>query len=66
MLPFDAYFKNGNTILAAAQPNLKEPCPGLDETVYSESEIAAYLNRTGAHGGDDSSVTVIAEEMYGN
>lgn len=60
MLPFDAYFKN-NTRLASAQP--KEPCPGLDETVYPE--IAAYLNRTGAHGGGASSVTVIAEEMYG-
>lgn len=60
MLPFDAYFKN-NTSHEVAQP--KEPCPGLDETVYPE--IAAYLNRTGARGGGASSVTVIAEEMYG-
>ena len=59
MLPFDAYFKN-NTSHEVAQP--KEPCPGLDETVYPE--IAAYLNRTGARGGGASSVTVIAEEMW--
>lgn len=40
-----------------------EPCPGLDETVYSK--VAAYLDRTSACGGGASSLTVIADEMYG-
>ena len=39
------------------------PCPGLSEEI--STKIKAYLDRTGAHGGGASSVTVIASELYG-
>ncbi|GLB42721.1 hypothetical protein LshimejAT787_1201700 [Lyophyllum shimeji] len=58
MQPIHVLFSKGTS---AAGP--KEPCPGLDETIYPD--VAAYLERTGALGGGASSVTAIANEMYG-
>jgi hypothetical protein len=40
----------------------RKSCPGLTDKEYPD--IAAYLTRTGAHGGGAPSVTVIADELY--
>ena len=56
-----AKFSPSQLNLTFAQRN--EPCPGLDEEQYTQ--VAHYLDRTGAYGGGASSVNKLAQELYG-
>lgn len=57
------FFKGTSTATTGDTKNPKVPCPGLTDRDYPS--IAAYLTRTGAHGGGAPSVTTIAHELYG-
>ena len=57
------FFKGSSTTTTGNTKNPKVPCPGLTDKDYPS--IAAYLTRTGAHGGGAPSVTTIAHELYG-
>jgi hypothetical protein len=68
MHTIQSFFQKQNQIpqtAASASTTRKShlPCLGLSEDV--STKIKAYLDRTGAHGGGASSVTVIASELYG-
>lgn len=59
------WFKPGNTASQSQTKSVityqKEPCPGLDEQQYSQ--VAYYLNRTGASGGGALSVNTLAQKL---
>jgi hypothetical protein len=57
------FFKGASTATTGNTERPMAPCPGLTDKDYPD--IAAYLTRTGAHGGGAPSVTIIAQELYG-
>lgn len=63
MQPIHVFFRGTSTATTGNTKSLKVPCPGLTDKDYPD--IAAYLTRTGAHGGGAPSVTIIAQELYG-
>ena len=67
MQSIDGLFQNQRNLLGVTTSHCSTtrdfPCPGLSED--DSSKIGAYLERTGAHGGGTSSVSVIADELYG-
>lgn len=52
-----------NTAVGIKTKSMPAPCPGLSREVYSQVDL--YLERTGARGGGASSVSVLAQDLFG-
>ena len=65
MKPIHTFFSKTPTSMKPEQisSSIIIPCPGLCETEYSR--IETYLDRMGALGGGGSSVSAIAQELFG-
>lgn len=66
MKKIDSFFTKASTTQSSQSSSLNfvmSPCPGLCESSYSQVE--AYLERSGAHGGGGPSVSSLAAELFG-